>query len=305
MSKLHEFYMLTIIIKNWHDVLLFKLGIKSKILIETNLNKKIKIKNFREYAEFWNGYLAAESKAAFYNKKYNLDIKIKKYFILFKKFNKSIKLFHGERPNSILSLVTENFIEEQYSKLEIKNNIILDIGANVGDSTIFFALNGAKKVYALEPYPHSYNLARKNVMINKLNKKIILLNAAIGKNKDFYKLDENFKSFDSSPIKKFKKGKNIPVYSLSDLVKKFKLINAILKMDCEGFEYESILTTENSILRKFSQVFLEYHYSYEDLVKKLRSAGFRVTVTMPVYLYNKNATDPNMYIGKIIALRIN
>ncbi|MCL5423742.1 MAG: FkbM family methyltransferase [Candidatus Marsarchaeota archaeon] len=297
--------MLTIITKNWYDILLFKLGQKSEILIETTLNSKAKIKNFKEYAEFWNGYQAAESKAVFYNKKYNLDIKIRKHFILFKKFNNSIKLFHGGRPNSILSLITENFILEQYSKLEIKNNIIVDIGANVGDSTIFFVLNGAKKVYALEPYPHSYNLARKNVMTNKLNKKIILLNAAIGKNTGFYKLDETFKSFDSSSIKNFNKGKNIRVYSLSDLIKKFNLTNVILKMDCEGFEYESILTTENSMLRKFSQIFLEYHYYYEDLVKKLRSAGFKVTVTMPIYLYNKNATDPNMYIGKIIAIRMN
>lgn len=59
--------------------------------------------------------------------------------------------------------IGEVFGREGYHFLEAKNDIVLDIGANIGDSPIYFALNNAKKVIALEPYPYSYNITLKNI----------------------------------------------------------------------------------------------------------------------------------------------
>ena len=42
--------------------------------------------------------------------------------------------------------VKEIFFEKEYETLEVKNKIVLDIGANVGDSSILFSRLGAKKV---------------------------------------------------------------------------------------------------------------------------------------------------------------
>ena len=44
--------------------------------------------------------------------------------------------------------------------------IFWDVGANIGDSSIYFALKGAKKVIALEPLPANYEMAVKNIELN-------------------------------------------------------------------------------------------------------------------------------------------
>ena len=56
---------------------------------------------------------------------------------------------------------------------------VVDAGASNGDSAIYFAVNGASKVLALEPDPESYALAEENVKVNKLEEKVILLQAAL------------------------------------------------------------------------------------------------------------------------------
>jgi len=67
---------------------------------------------------------------------------------------------------------------------------VVDIGASIGDSSIYFALNGASYVIALEPYPYTFNLAVKNVKVNNLNDKIKILNAGYGGKLDTVKVKE-------------------------------------------------------------------------------------------------------------------
>jgi hypothetical protein len=57
----------------------------------------------------------------------------------------------------------------------------------------------------------------------------------------------------------------------------------LLKMDCEGWEYDIILTASSDILRKFSHILIEYHYGYENLKDKLKESGFQVSVSRPIY----------------------
>lgn len=75
-------------------------------------------------------------------------------------------------------------------------------------------------------------------------------------------------------------------------------------MDCEGCEYESILKCPDKILQRFQQIFLEYHYGYKNLQKKLERCGFRVEITESVYHKNPYAENKNMFIGDIRASKI-
>ncbi|MDT7858468.1 MAG: hypothetical protein RQ930_00225 [Candidatus Aenigmarchaeota archaeon] len=51
------------------------------------------------------------------------------------------------------------FVKQDYKILKVRGKEVVDIGAYTGDSSIYFALNGAKHVYAFEPYPFSYRIA--------------------------------------------------------------------------------------------------------------------------------------------------
>lgn len=53
-----------------------------------------------------------------------------------------------------------------------ENKIVVDIGANIGNHTVFFAnVCKAKKVYSFEPQEKVFEILKKNVEINKFNKK--------------------------------------------------------------------------------------------------------------------------------------
>jgi len=67
------------------------------------------------------------------------------------------------------------FLDGVYEDLPIQNKIVVDVGANIGDSSVYFALKGARKVIALEPFPQSYEMAKKNTEANNVPSKIELL----------------------------------------------------------------------------------------------------------------------------------
>jgi len=74
--------------------------------------------------------------------------------------------------------IIETFEDEAYGYVDVKNKSIVDIGAFVGDTAIYFAIKGAKKVIAIEPHPGAYEelVENKNIRINDLEGKIVPLN---------------------------------------------------------------------------------------------------------------------------------
>ncbi len=60
------------------------------------------------------------------------------------------------------------------------NAVILDIGANIGSHSIYWAIEkNARKVYAFEPLTGAYEALAKNVKLNKLNRKVIPYNLGL------------------------------------------------------------------------------------------------------------------------------
>ena len=192
------------------------------------------------------------------------------------------------------------FFKEEYKFLDIKDRDVIDIGMNIGDSSIYFSINGAKRVIGVEPYPYTFSIAEKNVKLNEI-KNIILLNAGYGQDSTVIIDSEKFSSNSSSLISSVN-GKNISVLSLKTLINKYNIKNAVLKMDCEGCEY-ALLNENDDIFNHIEMIQIEYHYGYEDLVKKLISCGFDVKFTEPKKSYNPDAENPNMYFGYIFAKR--
>ena len=192
------------------------------------------------------------------------------------------------------------FFKEEYSFLNVKDRDVIDIGMNIGDSTIYFALNGAKRVIGLEPYPYAFSYAERNVKLNNLQN-IITLNAGYGRDSKII-VDDNKISLNTSSLIESDMGREIPIYSLKTLLNKYEIEDAVLKMDCEGCEY-NLLEEDNEDLMKFSMVRIEYHYGFEKIKEKLEKSGFKVRFTEPLNTYNASAVNPNMVLGYIYAKR--
>jgi FkbM family methyltransferase len=218
------------------------------------------------------------------------------------------------------------FVKAEYKALPVQGRIVIDVGANIGDSSTYFILQGAQKVVALEPYPANYQIASENVKINNLEDRIKLLFAGCsGKTQtitldndllekqenSFYKLHDGTQVLvasepnKSNAFYKLHDGTQVPLLSLHDVLEENIMISdndIILKMDCEGCEYDAILSADRNVLRRFSHILIEYHYGYQNLKEKFRLAGFDISISRPIY--SKTEDSRKMYRGTIFAKRL-
>ena len=184
-----------------------------------------------------------------------------------------------------------------FKSLDPQGEIVFDVGANIADSSIYFAIKGARKVIALEPSPYAYDYARENVISSHLEEKIILLNSGYGIDSEISVDSNRVTNLGSQIISG--PGKTIKIYSLRSLLGIYKVDSAILKMDCEGCEY-NIIKEERNVLRKFKRIQIEYHYGPEELVDKLEGCGFDVKFTRPKKIHNQEL-NITMAVGFIFA----
>ena len=199
--------------------------------------------------------------------------------------------------------IADVFYYGHYKWLNVSNKYIIDIGAYIGDSAIYFALKGARKVFAVEPYPYTYDLLVKNIKINSLNSIIKPINAAITDKNGVTLLpylveDTSDKSVHGSDI-----GVEVPCYKLSSLIDMLKDIEKVngdlaLKMDCEGCEYNVILGSSNETLRVFEEIILELHGDPKPLIYKLKESCFKVKVkVLPLKQEILYAKQKNPYLA--------
>ena len=134
-------------------------------------------------------------------------------------------------------------------------------------------------------------------------KRITLVRAACGRS-GFISLKEDYANSLGSDLSHVDpKGVKTRIYSLKEVADEFKIENALLKINCEGGEYDIILGADSETLRRFEQIQVMYHYGYVNLVKKLRDAGFRTRYTLPHVNMNDEAKEEKTLVGYIYAER--
>lgn len=130
---------------------------------------------------------------------------------------------------------------------------------------------------AIEPFPKNFEMAFKNVQENKLDNVIKVVLGGCGINSETIIVDPDYQSSMRSILHKSTKGIQIPVYTLEQILNEFDSTEIVLKMDCEGCEYNTILNSSKETLRKFTHMQIEYHDGYQNLKTKLQNCGFYVT----------------------------
>jgi hypothetical protein len=205
-----------------------------------------------------------------------------------------LKFYGGKTNGDVLHVFKMN----EYSFLPVEDKEVIDVGANIGDSSIYFARRGASNVIAVEPDRISFEYAHKNIIINGFSRIINLIWAGCG--------SQNISNSEEHP----------QFLTLKALIKKYCSCPQILKVDCEGCEYDLILNASYDDLRRFTHIQIEYHSGYQNLKIKLEECGFDVTCTRPSYfiplnrnrmtrlaLGNEIIQSKRMIIGKLYATR--
>ena len=195
---------------------------------------------------------------------------------------KKILTFHVSKNGVSDGMLLQNFTPSYWSFIAGKCDVIIDIGASIGDSSILFAVKGAKKIIALEPNQFSYKIALENIEINALRDNITLLNAGYGED-GFLSIRPEIGN-PNNRLLPDDKGVKISILSLNSLIRGY--LNEIhrsgsadirLKVSCAGCE--SYLINENDeILSLFSKIQIKFDEGYYNLFRKFENLGYSINI---------------------------
>ncbi|MFP3320330.1 MAG: FkbM family methyltransferase [Acidilobus sp.] len=178
--------------------------------------------------------------------------------------------------------INETFAEGGYEVPEVLSGLrgrdVIDVGVNVGDTALYFVLNGARKVIAVEPLPNVARCAEENVRLSGAADKVKVLNAALSDEPASIPCDYDVRLSGSFSTLKGSGPCKVPGVTISDLL---KMVDDpyLLKMDCEGCEAQVILGPERERLRAFEHIIFETHphitsVSNDKLLTSLKELGF-------------------------------
>ena len=199
-----------------------------------------------------------------------------------------------------LGHIAEIFLSKVYG-VDFQGKNVIDIGMSNGDSSIFFAKNGAKRVIGVEPDRGSFDIALININESKVNGIVLPLNKALSDQSGIvelivYHTIPNASSIDEKNMvnlvgSKFKE--SVEAISLKETIDMFNGENIdFLKIDCEGCEYRVLRSISEEYFSKILTLYLEYHHGLQDIPELLNRQGFHI-----------NITENNKLVGYIKASR--
>jgi FkbM family methyltransferase len=180
-------------------------------------------------------------------------------------------------PHGTLEL-KEVFVNKTYGKIKCEDAVVVDVGAFIGDSSIFFARNGAKTVVAFEPTPPLFAILRKNVALNGYERVIYTKNEAIS---DFYgvtkiRYNPDVPGSSSVTLSEGSHVFTVPSIPLSAVINDLGKVD-LLKMDCEGCEYKALREArKGNVLKHVRMIILEVHHEVRSLLHLLQNEGFKL-----------------------------
>ncbi len=234
-----------------------------------------------------------------------------------------------EKHNQKLSMCVTNFdgvgafqeilVNDVYETISTDNLVIIDVGMNVGAASLFFASYGnVKEVYGFEPVPASCVLAEENLKLNpeiapkieiacmalgRGNKKVRIPNASggsVGATVTDFVMEKIHQPDDyKATTEVFVKDASS---AISEILKKHSE-KIVLKLDCEGAEYEIVEDLfAKGMLKNISIIIIEWHYNgKQTLVDSLIKSGFQlfapdIKVSFPAGLIYAINGSQNLYV---------
>ncbi len=183
---------------------------------------------------------------------------------------------------SPLESLTAYFLEFEKGVYDSDYNgkVVLDVGGFCGESAVFFASRGAKKVIIYEPVKAHHELIRKNVAVNAIQAE--LHEEGIGQQNGCLNIKYEATDLGFGLLSKGKEILTIQIKSTQDVISQSKA--DIAKIDCEGAEL-SLVDVPQQVLRLIRIYIIETHTKaiQEAVTKKFLSSGFRQT-RAPVHL---------------------
>ncbi len=178
------------------------------------------------------------------------------------------------------------FCRHEY-KIPANTKIVIDAGANIGTFSIYASAEKVEKIYAIEPFPETFDQLKKNIAKNDLEKVVELKAIALADQTGTRNMDMNEGPSQSRGLLQGDdpSGLKVETFTLSDFLKQIGHEEIdLLKIDIEGGEHEVFQSSSPEVLRKFKNIAMEYHPNApkEGLFEKIQSSNFQLVHDFPI-----------------------
>lgn len=178
----------------------------------------------------------------------------------------------------------------------IQENVVLDIGANIGNHTLYYANEiGTRTIHCFEPIADTFRILKRNIELNKLSNRVHLHNIAVGRSNGHAEIKEyDKKNIGGTSVKESNTG-SIKLMTIDSLDIKDKI--GFVKIDVEGFELEVLYGMKETLKRDKPYIACEIrNHNLDEATTFLQEFGYvRTEIQPPVEWRNYN--DYLFYLG--------
>lgn len=157
-----------------------------------------------------------------------------------------------------------------------ESDVIIDIGGNIGTFALLSARYARRgKVVTVEPNQENYDLLLRNIRVNKLEN-VVPVRAAVsarqGEVKLFRAAQGGFHSLLEDRPLVGDRFDFVPSITLQDVFDNHDIKQCnLLKLDCEGAEYEILLTLPSAYFLRIDKIVMEYHGDRDAIRRRART----------------------------------
>lgn len=201
---------------------------------------------------------------------------------------KNVHLFVNDYDN--LKVVEEIFIDKLYDVMMPGEYVVCDVGMNVAAASLYFAsMSNISKVYGFEPFKDTFEMARENINLNaELSPKLEAHNYGLGKKDESPMVPcpsggalggSTTASFiEKTPGTDKEKLVTVEIKDIAAVLDQIKNTHPgagiIMKLDCEGAEYDIMERLNETGLVKTIDIFMiEYHFKGKRPLQDILSAN--------------------------------
>lgn len=185
-----------------------------------------------------------------------------------------------------LFVYKEIFVDNCYDYPRLKSDkpVIIDVGANTGLFVIRMKqLYPASFIYGLEPFAENYRDLQKNLGESRLSGYKLFQSGLGGRTRKDKLFIHHGNVAGHSLVQSLTGGSDYVEIDLLDIKSLLSNVTGgrcdLMKLDCEGAEYEIIKSIDKETATRIESIVFETHavgYDVKDLIKHLNDVGYRV-----------------------------
>jgi FkbM family methyltransferase len=193
------------------------------------------------------------------------------------------RIYLSGHPHDVITLFVV-LVREDYGHFP-PGGTVVDIGANLGAFALYAARCGAKTVLAYEPNGAAFRCLQRNVEANGLSGTVqpqqLAVSAIAGQNVKIPFAPSVYNRIaaedESGELE------TVRTTSLAEILARDAAQGVdLLKLDCEGAEYDILFGAAPSDMRRIREIRMEYHSGRDtELKAHLLNAGFKITFFRP------------------------